>query len=129
MYKVLGWFNVIILLLLIAPCVLSFYNKSLKNISFKLLFVILYLKKLHKKLGLLLLFTPLIHGYMALREIPFHTGSILYLFILLTIIHGAIYSQFKKKLHFNLHKILAIISISLFLLHLFYPWSFSAIFK
>lgn len=128
MYKVLGWFNVIILLLLIAPCILSLYNKLLHKASFKLLFIILSLKRFHKGLGILLLFTPLVHGYMALNEMPFHTGSLLYLFILLTIIHGAIYSQFRKKLHFNLHKILAIISIFLFLLHLSFPWAFSSIF-
>lgn len=128
MYKFLGWTNVFILFLLVLPCILTFYNKMLRKGSFKLIVTILFLKKLHKKLGILLLFMPLLHGYMVLREIPFHTGSVLYLFILLTIIHGAIYSQFKKKIHFKLHKILAIISCLLFLLHLSFPWAFSYIF-
>lgn len=129
MYKFLGWINVFILFLLTLPCILTFYNKLLKNASFKLIVMILFLKKLHKNLGILLLFMPLLHGYMALREILLHTGSVLYLFILLTIIHGAIYSQFRKKFHLNFHKILAVISCLLFLLHISFPWAFSFIFK
>ena len=128
MYKILGWLNVFILLIIIMPCMLIFYNKLLKNISLKLLFVIMFLKKFHKPLGIILLFMPLIHGYMALGEISFHTGSILYVCILLSIIHGAIYSQFRKRFHFVLHKLLAALSFVLFFLHLFYPWALS-IFK
>ncbi|MGO1469792.1 MAG: hypothetical protein ACTHW2_07200 [Tissierella sp.] len=129
MYKFFGWINVIILLLLVLPCILNFYNKLLKERSFKISVLILAFRKLHKKLGIFLLFMPLIHGYMALGEIKPHTGSILYLFILLTIIHGAIYSHFKNKFHFSLHKLLSIFSIFLFLLHFFYPWALSSIFK
>ena len=129
MYKFLGWTNVLILFLLVCPYILTFYNKILKKGSFKLIVIILFLKKLHKKLGILLIFMPLLHGYMALGEIPFHTGSILYLFILLTIIHGAIYSQFRKRIHYNIHKMLAIFSCLLFLIHLGFPWAFSFIFK
>ena len=128
MYNVLGWINAMILLLLILPCILNFYNKLLNKRSFKISLLLLAFKKLHKRLGILLLFMPLIHGYMALGEIKLHTGIILYLFILLTIIHGAIYSHFKKGFHLNLHKILAVFSIFIFAIHLFYPWILSFIF-
>lgn len=128
MYRILGWINVIILLLLVLPCILSFYNQLLKQSSFKISCFALAFKKLHKRLGILLLFMPLIHGYMALGEIKLHTGTLVYLFILLSTIHGAIYSQFKKRFHLHLHKILALISIFIFAIHLFHPWILPFIF-
>jgi hypothetical protein len=122
MYSILGWLNVVILGVLVTPYVLNFANrkflkfknKSLKNI-------VKVFRKFHKPLGLTLAVVAIVHGYLALGSLRIHTGSLLYLSVIITAAFGGSFYKLKKRVLFKMHKIFAGISILLLLLHLFYP--------
>ncbi len=122
MVSFLGWLNVTLLGLIVLPYILNVLNRKFlktKNSDFKTL--IKFLKKLHKPLGIGLAVVALIHGYLALGAIRLHTGTLLYIFMFLTVILGGAFYKLKKKKLFVSHKRLALITVLLLLLHIFYP--------
>jgi hypothetical protein len=76
---------------------------------------------LHKPLGLALAVAAPVHGYLALGSFRLHTGSLLYISLLLTAGAGGTYYKTKSKNIFKLHKMLALITVLLLLLHLLAP--------
>ncbi|MDW7669602.1 MAG: hypothetical protein SCJ93_12320 [Bacillota bacterium] len=122
MYSLLGWLNVVILGILITPYVLKYLNKKiLKSRNSGIKKAIKFLRILHKPLGLTLAVVALIHGYLALGSLRLHTGSILYVSIIITAVLGGSFYKLKKKILFTWHKIFALISLIIFMIHLFYP--------
>jgi hypothetical protein len=122
MYSILGWLNVVILGILVTPYILKYLNKNiLKSNSNGIRNTIKFLRRLHKPLGLTLAVVALIHGYLALGRLRLHTGSLLYLSIIITAVLGGSFYRLKKKILFTWHKRFALISIIILLIHLFYP--------
>lgn len=122
MFSFLGWLNVVLLGIIIAPYILVFINKKFiktKHSSFRAL--LKFLKKLHKPLGLLLLILALVHGYLALGRIALHTGSVLFVTIFIAASLGGSFYKLKKRPLFTWHKRMAFIVIVFLLLHIFYP--------
>lgn len=121
-YKLLGWINVVILGIIITPYLLKFLNKNFFKTRNKNYFTLVKVfRKLHKPLGLALMFFGIIHGYMALGGFRLHTGSIFFISILITGALGGAFYKTKKKEFFKWHKGMAFLSVVLFLLHLFAP--------
>lgn len=132
-YSNLGWLNLIILGILITPYILRYLNKfiplSSKAKKDYYLPSLKFFRKIHKPIGILLIIIPPIHGYMALGALRLHTGLVLYLSALATAILGGIFYKTKKKSLFKFHKIMALITILLFLLHFFVPNALYYLFK
>lgn len=122
MVSFLGWLNVTLLGLIVLPYILNLLNRKLiktKSDEFKSL--IKFLRKLHKPFGVILAVVALVHGYLALRAIRLHTGTVLYISMFLTVLVGGSFYKFKKKQLFVWHKRLAVITVLLLLLHILYP--------
>lgn len=121
-FKVLGWFNAISLFIILAPFILNFLNRKLfKNKSKEIRDLVKTLRKIHKPLGLVLIFTGIIHGYMALGGLRLHTGTLLYISLILTGAMGGSFYRTKKKKFFTWHKRFAALTVGLLILHLVYP--------
>ncbi len=122
-YSNLGWLNLILIGVLITPYVLKFLNRKVfktKNDLYKK--TIAFFRKIHKPLGIAILIIPLIHGYMALGTLfRLHTGTLLYLSILITASLGGSFFKLKKKKLFVWHKRMAFITVILFLIHFYFP--------
>ncbi len=122
MYSILGWFNVLILGVLVSPYLLNLLNKNIfKSKPNKIRNIIKFLRKLHKPLGLTLALVALIHGYLALGTFRLHTGSFLYFSVIITAVLGGTFYKLKKKTLFSWHKKFAFISFIALLVHLLYP--------
>lgn len=121
-FRLLGWINAIALTIVLAPFVLNFINrKAFKNKNLGIRKIVSSLRKFHKPLGIILMVTGLIHGYMALGTFRLHTGTILYLSIIITGALGGSFYRTKKRNFFVWHKRMAFLSVALLLLHYFYP--------
>ena len=121
-YSLIGWLSVCILGILIAPNILISLNKRFIKTKNKNYFkIIKFLRKLHKPLGLALLFMGLIHGYMALGTLKLHTGTLFYLSIIITAALGGSFYKTKNKLFFKWHKRMAFFTVVLFFLHYIAP--------
>lgn len=121
-YSLVGWINVVILGILVTPYFLKYLNKHFFKTKSKRFFRVLKLfRTFHKLLGLLLIVTGIIHGYMALGSLRLHTGTVLYVFIFVTGAFGGSFYKTKKKVFFIWHRRLALFTLALFLLHLLAP--------
>ena len=122
MYSILGWLNVVILGVLVSPFVLNYINKNILNSKSKSIKkIVKFLRNLHKPLCITLAVVAIVHGYLALGNIRLHTGTILYISIIITATFGGSFYKFRKKILFKMHKFFAGISLLLLLLHLIYP--------
>lgn len=122
MYAILGWFNVILFVTILLPFLLRKANQHLfmnKNKALSLL--LKKLRKVHKPLGLLLIFSAAIHGYLALGTLRLHTGTLLFTSILITATFGGAFYRLKKRRLFFFHRLMVIFSAFLLLLHLLFP--------
>jgi len=122
MYSILGWLNVLIIGALVAPYILKILNKNfIKSKSNKIKNTIKLLRRFHKPLGISLAVIALIHGYLALGSLRIHTGSILYVLIIITAVLGGSFYKLKKRILLTWHKRFVLISLLFLLIHLFYP--------
>lgn len=122
MYSLLGWFNAIALVLLTAAWWFPRLNRSVIKLKPSIMSPInKSLRRLHKPLGLALAVAAPVHGYLALGSFRLHTGSLLYISLLLTAGAGGTYYKTKNKNIFKLHKMLALTTVLLLLLHLLAP--------
>lgn len=122
-YVNLGWINLIVIGVLVSPYVLNFLNRKFfktKNKTYKK--VLKFARKVHKPLALLIVILAPIHGYMALGTLfRLHTGTLLYLSILITAIFGGLFYRLKKRKLFKLHKAMALVTVIVFLVHFYFP--------
>ncbi len=122
MYEILGWLNVSLLVVMTSPYWLRFLNKQFFHWKGGLYAkTIKVLRTVHKPVGLTILLIALVHGYLALGAFRLHTGSLLWLSILLTAIAGATFFLSKKKPAFVWHKRLVLIVLVMLFLHLVFP--------
>lgn len=118
-YKVLAWVSVVLL----------FYNFSLfplrrllKNVKSARKYLS-YGSKIHRFTGVALLMTGIIHGYLALGTIRFHTGLLLWSGVVLLFAYYLL-RKFLKKRWLILHRYTDFIVLGLFFIHFFFPWLF-----
>lgn len=124
-YVFFAWLSVLALGIVLVPYVMSFFNrKFLKTKSEKYRNTLKFFRKFHKPAGLVFVIVAFIHGYMVMGTMfTLHTGTLLYLFVLATAILGGLFYRKKKRPFFKWHKITALISVILFLLHFIRPWA------
>lgn len=122
-YKFFGWLNVVLLIIQLAPYLLVRLNKQfLKTKNETYLNITKVLRKYHKQTGALLVITGLIHGYLALGgRLRLHTGTVLYLAIILSAIVGFGFYQKKQKQLLKVHRTLALLIVLLFMVHFLIP--------
>jgi len=122
LYKILGIINVLLIIVITSPYWLRrlgqrFFPKR-KIASTKLIKV---LRAVHKPFGLCLLLITLIHGYLALGAFRLHTGTLVGIMVLVTVVLGLLFYRKKKAVFFKWHKRAALLMVLLTLLHLFFP--------
>lgn len=121
-FRLLGNVNLILLGLLVLPYLLNFLNRTVfKTKSPVYRKLLKALRGIHKPLGVLFLITGLIHGYMAMGGLRLHTGTVLYVAIIVQVLLGGAFYKTKKKGLFKAHRLLAMLIVLLFLVHWLAP--------
>ncbi len=123
-YVFFAWTSVLFLTIVLLPLIMSRLNKYVLKTSNKTYMNVLkFFRSIHKPSGLLFVISSYIHGGMILGTVfKLHTGTILFFFILATVIFGIIFYRIKKKHFLKYHRILARVTFFLFALHFFKPW-------
>lgn len=122
MYKIFGWINVAIVIIMISPFVLQWLNSHVvKSDKPALAKIANALRTLHKILGGLLFASVITHAVLALGAWRWHTGIILGITAATTAMFAILFYVFKKKWLFTTHRILAGVTILLVLVHLIFP--------
>ncbi len=122
MYAVFGWINVVLVALMILPFAMQNMNKMLfKKKSGTYVNVTKFFRKSHRYIGILLLVSIAVHGFLAMGAIRFHTGTVLGALFLGAALFGVIFILAKKKWAFKTHKALAIAFTVFMLVHLLVP--------
>lgn len=122
MYKVLGWINGVLLLIILMQFLLNFTNRKFFRTDNKIFKKVQKIfKDIHKPLGIVLGITGPIHGYLALGGFRLHSGSLLYLSLLITAILGGSFFKLKKRVFFIWHRRFAALTVFLLLVHLIFP--------
>lgn len=89
-------------------------NKSITKLS-------KFFRSIHRPVGVLLLVIAPIHSYLIFGGFRLHSGSILYLSMIVTSALGMYFAVKKKKKALTLHR-LSVLCIAFFLfLHIFFP--------
>lgn len=122
MYKILGIANIVLLALVTAP----YWVRKMTGILFTKVklgrtTLMKVLRTLHKPAGVGVLLITLIHGYLALGSFRLHTGTLAGLSVVITVILGVVYSVKRTRALFKAHKLVALITVLLTLLHLIKP--------
>lgn len=125
-FRVLGWVLVGLAVVSASPYWLRMLNKWTFKTKAKWFTKLLrILRPVHKVTGLLLAVLAIVHAYLATGKfINLHTGSLVYLGFLLTVLLGIAHYYKKDKRAFKGHKVMALLSFLFFLLHLIEPWAF-----
>ncbi len=122
MFRVIGFITAGILILVTAPFWFRQLNKHFLHFPAQKVGPLLKkLRLIHKPLGAALLVIAATHGYMALRSIQLHTGSLAWLSFVVTASLGIAFYIRKKPPLFKWHKRAALFSVLLVLLHLLFP--------
>ncbi len=122
MYRILGWLNAGLLLVMTAPFWLRFLNERLFHLKGGAYAkTIKALRTIHKPLGGAILLIGFIHGYLALGAFRPHTGALVALSILATAILGFLFYKLRKKGLFLWHRRSVLLIVLFLLIHLIFP--------
>ena len=130
MYRILGYLNVTLFIVVTSPYWLRRLNQWMLHIrGADIQKVLKPLRSLHKPLAACLAVLAAIHGYLALGAPRLHTGSIVWIAVLLTA--GLGYAFYKKKTPslFKWHKGMALTVALLIALHLIAPGALYYLFR
>ncbi len=120
MYRLFGWINVALVVLMISPFFVRWLNKKyIKNDMLKT--QLFKYRIFHKVFGVLLLASIITHAILALGTWQWHTGTVLGITAVVTALAAVSFYTFKKKWLFVLHRVLAALLILLLLVHLIFP--------
>lgn len=129
-FRFFGNLNLALLIIVMLPYALNFLNRKFfktKNENYRN--AVKWARAIHKPAGVLLLIFGLVHGYMVFRSVRFHTGTVLYVLIIVQgILGGALYRK-KSKTLFKAHRVTAFVVSALFLLHWLAPNALSRLFN
>lgn len=121
-YSNLGYLAFYILLIQIMPFLINYINRNYVKTKSKKYFALMKKFRLvHRILGATLIIIPLVHWQMALGVLVFHTGTILYSLVFLTIIMGMAFNIVKKREILKAHRALGLSSFFFFFIHYFFP--------
>ena len=123
MYAILGWVNVGITVVMLSPFVLRVLHGK-KRGSAAYLKTQKILRTLHKPLGVVLLISAAVHGYLALGALRFHTGTVAGAVLSATVVLGTVFFATRKKSVFTWHRYAAGLFVALLILHLIVPSAF-----
>lgn len=118
MYKILGWTNAIVTLVLILPFALQAVSKKKDGVLHS---IIKFLRKAHKLIGAVILISIATHGIMALGSFALHTGTVAGIAFVVAALFGMLFLLFKKKQLYKTHRILAYIYVLIVIVHLLLP--------
>jgi hypothetical protein len=68
--------------------------------------------------GFILLITAIVHGYLALGVVRFHSGYILWLWVLIQVTLGIFVKKKKNPKVFKIHRLIGIGSLVFLIIHL-----------
>ena len=119
--QAMGWISVVLAVIVTAPWWLRKANAlTFKSKNKRFLNLIKLLRKLHKPLGIALIALTLWHGLMALGTLRLHTGLIAHVSFVITGLLGIAFWLLKDKRAFKGHKVMALVSVLLVLVHIFW---------
>lgn len=118
MYKILGWTNAIVTIILLLPFALHAVSKKKEGILHS---ITKFLRKAHKPIGILVFISIAAHGMLALGSFSLHTGTIAGISFAIAGIFGILFMISKKKQIFKTHRILAYIYVLIVIVHLLLP--------
>ena len=122
MYKILGIISLILVIVITSPFWLRTLNSWTVKTKDKRFFNLLkFLRKLHKPLGLALAVLVIWHGTLSWGWSRLHTGHLALIGFLITVILGGAHYKLKNKKLFKAHKLMALISVLLLVLHRLWP--------
>lgn len=122
MYKILGIISLILVIVITSPFWLRTLNSWTVKTKDKRFFNLLkFLRKLHKPLGLALAVLVIWHGTLAWGWSRLHTGHLALIGFLITVVLGGAHYKLKNKKLFKAHKLMALISVLLLVLHRLWP--------
>lgn len=122
MYKILGIISLILVIVITSPFWLRTLNSwTVKTKDKRFFYLLKFLRKLHKPLGLALAVLVIWHGTLAWGWSRLHTGHLALIGFLITVILGGAYYKLKNKKLFKAHKLMALISVLLLVLHRLWP--------
>jgi hypothetical protein len=120
MIRFLGYLNLALLVSLLCPFLLRRINKY--SFNYKNMFLrkaAAGFVKVHPFLGLSLLVSALLHGYIALGAIRLHTGTVLWTGILIQVMLGIAVKKTKKPILLKVHRVVGLLPVILVLAHLY----------
>ena len=119
--QAMGWIAVVLAVIVTAPWWLRKANAlTFKSRDKRFLNLIKLLRKLHKPLGIALIALTLWHGLLALGTLRLHTGLIAHVSFVITGLLGIAFWLLKDKRAFKGHKVMALVSVLLVLVHIFW---------
>ncbi|MEL7603419.1 MAG: hypothetical protein AAGU77_09720 [Bacillota bacterium] len=129
MYRILGYLNAALFVLITSPYWLRRVNQWALHIrSAGFMKLLKLLRAMHKPLAALLLISAAVHGYLALGSLRPHTGSLVFLVLLVTGSLGLASYKKKKPSLFKWHKGMALVVAALIALHILAPGALYYIF-
>lgn len=126
MYKILGFVNIGLLVLVTAPFWVRKLNQWFfhsKSPRFAKLMKVL--RACHKPAAAALIVSIVAHGWLALGSLTLHTGTVAAVSFLITGLLGLLFYLLHKKGLLQWHRAFALISILLVCVHLIFPWLLS----
>ena len=119
MFRVLGWINIGVLSVIILLYVLRRINKYVFNNKNKQLIMITKkMSQLHPFLGVYLVFSAFLHGYMIVGRLKIHSGYIAWVLLLVQGILGILVKKIKKKSIITIHRLFGIVLIISVVIHI-----------
>ena len=120
MYAILGWINVGIVAVMLLPFALRVLSGKGKK-SKAYIKTVRFLRTLHKPLGVALLLSAVVHGYLALGVLRLHTGTIAGALLILAVALGAVFFLSRNKDVFAWHKAVVMAFVIMLIVHLAAP--------
>lgn len=128
MYKLFGLINVILVILLTASYWVPRLNKHLLHLKSPAYYsFVRLLRRIHKPMGLALLLSAAVHGFLAPGGLRLHTGSVLFVIVFVTSLLGGSFFRLKKPELLKGHRLAALLVVLFLLLHLLFPNAFSGL--
>lgn len=120
MIRYLGWLNVFLIALSLSPFLLRRIRKHIiKKPSKKLSKALKFLSKIHPYLGVVLLITSFLHGYLALGTIRLHTGYLTWFLIVVLFALRMWGIKSRNRYWLILHRAVAGLVVVALLIHIF----------
>ncbi|MHB8963994.1 MAG: hypothetical protein ACYC5K_12685 [Saccharofermentanales bacterium] len=116
--------NVIILIGLVTfPALIEINKRALKGKNKTMNKIIMNGRKIHPIMGLVLIASGLVHGYLKLDGVlQLHTGLLLVLALMCNAVLGFIYKKKRKRPLAVAHRIVGVLIVVAFFVHYLNPW-------